>query len=349
MNYVTVETILGKLKSLTRKDGFDETEVIEAIGAAMGFMRVVNIQEPHVAFMEVANYTASLPQGFTYEIQIAKNNLWSCEDNSAATPECIGNSYDNCAGKCITPDFEPQPEYTNGCIPCGQTATSRFPDDKGFVDCFSACRSNDHPANLAGYPVPLDSQGVPMIDVDLSYYRPYFDTVLPINGWAEVINRNVEVWSIISKSTHNYAPAMGHTSPHNAIYKETSDKYTIIGTEVKFLRLSFEKGFISLSYFKDPTDARGYPLIPNNESYIEAVVDYVKWKHYEYDFERGIEGAQNRMTYYKQQWEKRSGQAISWAKMPKTRGDWNQIANDLHNLIPDFQDDFMQDFGKNNQ
>jgi hypothetical protein len=75
--YVTVDTILSKYLRDFRGVELNEDEAIEWIGEALGFMQMSSASEEGIAFLEVKNYQAALPNGLHYVIQVAKNNAWS--------------------------------------------------------------------------------------------------------------------------------------------------------------------------------------------------------------------------------------------------------------------------------
>ena len=75
-NYTSVDRIFAKFSRDLRGTDLHETDVIEWIGEAMGFMQISEIQEEAVAFIEVKNHKAEIPNNFQAVIQIARNNKW---------------------------------------------------------------------------------------------------------------------------------------------------------------------------------------------------------------------------------------------------------------------------------
>lgn len=114
-----------------------------------------------------------------------------------------------------------------------------------------------------------------------------------------------------------------------------------------------KKGFIKLAYKAIATDERGYPLIPDLTSYQEAVYWYVVMKLTFPKFMsgklggRGVNNAQNVYFYTQQQWNFYRNQAYAEAMMP-TADDMQNIKNDWHKLIPDWDGDdtFFKHIGK---
>ena len=74
--YTSVDTIFAKFSRDLRGTDLHESDIIEWIGEALGFMNVVEIQEEAIAFIEVKNHKAELPNNFKSVIQVAKYNGW---------------------------------------------------------------------------------------------------------------------------------------------------------------------------------------------------------------------------------------------------------------------------------
>jgi len=87
--YVTVDTILSKYLRDFKGVDLNEDEAIEWIGEALGFMQMSSASEEGIAFLEVKNYQAALPNGLHYIIQIAKNNAWTPTTTDNCTPEVL--------------------------------------------------------------------------------------------------------------------------------------------------------------------------------------------------------------------------------------------------------------------
>ena len=83
-NYVSVETIFSKIHRDLRGIDIEESDVIEWIGEALGFMRVPGIDEEAVAFAEVVNNKCDLPIGLKSILQIARNNSWVAPTDDVA-------------------------------------------------------------------------------------------------------------------------------------------------------------------------------------------------------------------------------------------------------------------------
>lgn len=121
--------------------------------------------------------------------------------------------------------------------------------------------------------------------------------------------------------------------------------------------LNRKVGHIKLSYKAIATDERGYPLIPDLESYKEAIYWYVTMKIQFPKFLKGQLGTtkargaatsnQNIYYYIQQQWNFYRNQAYAEAMMP-TESDMVNIKNEWNKLIPEWDSDetFFKTEGK---
>lgn len=113
--FVTIDTIIAKYLRDFKGLEFNEDELIEWIGEALGFMKMANASEEAIAFLEVKNHQATLPNGLHYIIQVAKNNDWKAEET------------DCCSVQKIVEEIV-QPQET--CTDCGGWTSDLVP-----VDC----------------------------------------------------------------------------------------------------------------------------------------------------------------------------------------------------------------------
>lgn len=116
-----------------------------------------------------------------------------------------------------------------------------------------------------------------------------------------------------------------------------------------------KNGYAKLAYKAILKDERGYPMIPDLESYKEAIYWYVTMKLNFAKFLKGKLGGKlksaNQTIYFylQQQWNFYRNQAYAEAMMP-TADDMQNIKNDWNKLIPDLDaDDTFFDFANNRQ
>lgn len=154
------------------------------------------------------------------------------------------------------------------------------------------------------------------------------------------------VWTSSKYYRNNYTPVRlnSHTffntlvckEKDRTLYDSCSNEYTIIGDVHKKLRFNFIEGDIAISYLKNSVDKEtGYPLIPENISYITAITYYIKWKLAEmYDW-AGREGWSTKAEKAEERWLKYCKQAKNSEKMPKTLDEYQNLLEQSHYLIPD--------------
>lgn len=82
--YVTLDRILSKLYRDLGLDEISEIDVIEWTGEALNFMETPSLLEEAVAFIEVSNHSATLPNGLQAIIQVARNNNFVKDNNCPA-------------------------------------------------------------------------------------------------------------------------------------------------------------------------------------------------------------------------------------------------------------------------
>lgn len=104
--YTTIDTVLAKYHRDFRGLDINEGDAIEWIGEALGFMKLASASEEAIAFIEVKNYQAALPNGLHYIIQVAKNNKWTQPQDACCTAEAI------------LPELCPVQPVTNDCADC---------------------------------------------------------------------------------------------------------------------------------------------------------------------------------------------------------------------------------------
>ena len=75
-DYTSVDTIFAKFSRDLRGTDLHESDVIEWIGEALGFLKIAEMHEEAIAFLEVKNHVVEVPTNFHAVIQVAKYNNW---------------------------------------------------------------------------------------------------------------------------------------------------------------------------------------------------------------------------------------------------------------------------------
>lgn len=113
----------------------------------------------------------------------------------------------------------------------------------------------------------------------------------------------------------------------------TDYTYTIRGG---YIKTNQSTGYLQLSYQAIPTDLEGYPLIPDNESYIEALYWYCVMKLY---YPKWVTGTIRDAVYYdaRRSWNYYRKQAYGESMMPD-KGQLESIKNTWLRLIPNINE-----------
>lgn len=294
LQYTTVDRVLAKFHRDLKGTDINESDAIEWIGEALDLLKVAQTQEQAVAFIEVKNHQADLPQGFQMVLQLARDNNWTKQDK-----------------ECCTIPTEVIQEINEACHTC-----------------------DTHPANAAGYPVPLDCNGEMIGDYEVAYYRPFFDLKWEYQPWVNS-SYYQERFTPIRPSSNVFFNSLVCKEKDQTPYSSCTDEYSIVGTLEKKLRFSFKEGYVALAYMKTATDREtGYPLVPDNQSCRMAITYFIKWmiaQHYSWN---GRQGFDSKAQEEERKWNKYARQFKNYMKMPKSIDDFQDLLEQSHYLIP---------------
>lgn len=87
--FIPLESILAKYHRDFRGLDIPESDGIEWIGEALGFMKITSVAEEAVAYVEVVKNHCDIPKNIHNIIQIAKNNDWDVAVADTVTPSTI--------------------------------------------------------------------------------------------------------------------------------------------------------------------------------------------------------------------------------------------------------------------
>jgi len=172
-------------------------------------------------------------------------------------------------------------------------------------------------------------------DYEVAYYRPFFDLKWEYSLWSDSqyckdkftpvrLSNNVFFNSLVCKEKNN-----------QEIYRNCGDEYTIVGTTEKRLRFSFREGFVAVAYLRNAIDIEtGYPLVPDNYSYLSAITYYIKWKLAEWYDWNGREGFGIKAEKAEKRWLKYTKQGKNYMKMPKGLDQYQNLLEQSHTMIP---------------
>ena len=277
--YTSMETIFSKFYRDLRGTDISESDLVEWTAEALGFMKIAEIQEEALAFIEVKDYVAEIPCGFQAVIQIARNNRWNSFDKENT-------------GTCPSNFEEYISEDTTVVNPLDYNPLS----PNVFVDC----------------------QGSIIGDHEVAYYRPYFDLQYEYYGWINS-NLYKDRFTPVRLANHSFMGNLVARESNRDIYTNVEDEYTIAGGFPNIhIRTSFKEGEIALAYLRSVTDLEtGYPVIPDEIEFITAITYYIKWKMAERLRWSGREGFNLEAQDAEQKWMKYMRMALNKMKMPK--------------------------------
>jgi hypothetical protein len=296
-SYISVDNILAKYHRDFRGLDVHESDAIEWIGEALGFMKIPSAQEERIAFMEVKNHQAVLPNGLHYIIGIARDNHWVKTDPTTCPSE-------------VATALAEVAAITDPCTntdACGNV-----------IDC-----------------IPVDCYGRPL-DKDFTYYTPYFDLQGEYYGWCST-NYYQEKYTPVRLANHSFFNSLVCQDPDMSdVYRNQSchDEYTII--EQSVLRFSFKEGYVAVAYLGQKVDDKGYPMIPDNEYARNAVTYYMAWKTKQRESYLHREGALALSREAQLQWNSYIKKFKNNAKMPTGVDQFQNLMEQSRYLIPRF-------------
>lgn len=198
--------------------------------------------------------------------------------------------------------------------------------------------------------IVINEKGFVIEEDGIVDYRVGFDLKLNYNQWINnsYYKRQFTPVRLSNNTLFNSIVAKEKISTCN----NCKDEYTIVGTIEKCLRFNFEEGQIAMAYLKNAIDCEtGYPLVPDNISYITAITYYVQWKIAQYNEWNGREGFARLAQDKERLWLKYCKQATNYAKMPKSIDDYQDLLEASHYTIPDHNKyyGYFGNLGKTNQ
>ena len=310
LKYVTIDRIFSKINRDLKGTEINESDVIEWIGEALEFLEVPQILVEDVKFLKVKDYHAEVPQGLHMITQIAKHLDYPViNSNSCKVCEETDTPQENCGCSSATGDIE-KPYMGKICIP--ETPLDSLPNDYAL-----AFLNSD-------FVKDADCDTLNTLDLDWTY-----------DVWTST-NYYQNDYTPVRLATGTFFNSLVCQEKDKSLYQTCDYEYTIVGDTEKRLRFNFIEGEIAISYLKNSVDKEtGYPLIPDNISYVTAIVYFIKWKIAEmYDW-AGRESWGVKAEKAEARWIKYVRQAKNYMKMPKTLDEHQNLLEQTHYLIPD--------------
>ena len=235
-----------------------------------------------------------------------------------------------------------------GCQLIHQIARNNHfdPTDKSTGLCPAEVIASLDESNIideATCPIVIDCHGQPLQEYELAYYRPYYDLVYEHSFWNT--SRFYNHFTPVIKATDNFfaTKALGD----NEINKyDGRDQYQLIAASV--IRLSFCEGQIAVLYDRVKTDRSGYPMVPDQVSFIEACASYIIMRAEKKAMYKRRDGSVGSYGNAKADWEHYCEQAACFDLMPKGEDALQNLTNNRNRLIPR-QHDYYSFFGNLNR
>ena len=79
IKFTTIDRVFAKFHRDLKDTDINESDAIEWIGEALDAMKLPQVQEHAVSFIEVKDHHAGLPNGFHMISQIQKSNSWDSD------------------------------------------------------------------------------------------------------------------------------------------------------------------------------------------------------------------------------------------------------------------------------
>jgi hypothetical protein len=117
----------------------------------------------------------------------------------------------------------------------------------------------------------------------------------------------------------------------NNLHPENDEEYKV---QFPYIQFSFQEGFVAISYTRPKMDESGMPMIPDLESYREAIVKYVRLKLTQRKIDMGDQVAMNLLTKYEQDWHWYCKQARNEMTMHRGIGEWENKLQRSFNMLP---------------
>ena len=309
LQYTTLDRVLSKIYRDLGLEEISETDVVEWTGEALEAIGAITLYEEAVAFVEIENHQADLPNGLHAIIQIAKDNTWVKKEDKC--------SLINIQLDCTTQEVE-----NNTCNTCQDTVPN--------------CG------------VALDCKGNPISLEDRAYYRPYFDLQYEYYGWTNS-NMYRNHFTPVRLANHTFFHSIVCPEDEeiykNNLYCATynHDEYTIVQDKI---RTSFKEGYIAISYYRQMIDIEtGYPMIPDEYSIITAITMYITMKYMGRLWYMGREGYGDKFQKAEQDWQWYCKQAGNKQMMLYGIDQHENFKDMRHQLIPK-QNRYYGFFGK---
>jgi len=181
--------------------------------------------------------------------------------------------------------------------------------------------------------VCIDCNGVPYNEYSVAYYRPFTDHQFEYYGW---MGRPIyqRMYEPVRLTNHSFFHTLTcQETDYDNIYNNCNWEYTV--REGKYLKFNFERGMVALSYLRSITDEKGYPMIPDDYTFLTAITAYITLRHmkrkmYTEAKRENITMAQSAQA----DWDKYVRMAVNKALSPQGIDEYENLKDQRLYLIP---------------
>ena len=310
MKFISIKSILVRLSRETGHNSFNESDVIEYIGDALGLIEFRELKEEVIGFFDVKDNKMMIsgsndsipgvPNGFVSVLQLAKYN-----DSNQDLVRLPKNEYDE-NGKLIGSDSSDK--------------------DKDPV----YLRPKKGPYSYMDSPLEIKWGYFNWTSSDI--YRKAFTPIRLANNkfFKSVVSKEKDFDKIYNNITDEYT-VLGN-------YNDGKSDLELL--------FSFKEGKVALCYLKNRIDDDGYPIIPDIQCFSSAIINYIKWKLTEVDLWNHRQGSGEKIQYFQKEWLRYASQCRSYVNIPETLDEYMDILRDSHNIVPkDRYSNFFNNYG----
>ena len=308
IKYITIDRIFDAVNKPGFKGNqiFNEIDIVGWTGEALGYMKVSKILEEALHYAEVSNFQIEIPIFLENIIQIARDVKFvpQAKDSTGLCPINIITDSETI----VTP---PVVNDGNCCEPL-------------IPSCY------DIPEGTS-FPVVVNQEGRPLTEYELTYYKPFYNLKYDFLSWTQsTVYRGR--FTPVRLSTHNFFESL--VCKEKSVYSDTcQDEYKIV--QGKIIRFSFESGGVVIAYNRTPLDPEtGFPMIPEHESVIRAILEYIRYQYAKADFYEYREGSESRMQKSETDWHWYCKQATNALKMPSSVDEYENLLKQRSYLLP---------------
>lgn len=175
----------------------------------------------------------------------------------------------------------------------------------------------------------IDDATVELSEIPSLNVIPYFEGAITYIGWmsAKTFNK----FEPITLANHSFFNSI--VCKETEIYSNNVLEYTVI--ENSILRFNFKEGQIAISYIKEKLDERGYPMIPDDISFLTAIEKYILLQIINFQYFSHVEGSMERKQNADKEWQFYCRQAKNKGLLPSSIDDYESLLKSQVHLVKD--------------